>query len=87
MVELLQCDLDPSADDWKLLSQVFKATYDVLLTYTEGKSRKNAWYFAKYIDFFTSALGQKVHLYLCRTKGNKCTDVWRTRSFNNIGPL
>ena len=60
MVELLKCDLDESSSDWQHLSQVFKATYQVLLTYTEGKSKKNAWYFAKYIDFFTSALGQRV---------------------------
>ena len=60
MVELLKCDLDVLFSDWQLLSQVFKATYEVLHTYTTGRSKKNAWYFAKYIDFFTSALGQRV---------------------------
>ena len=60
MVELLNCELDERSSDWQHLSQVFKAMYGVLHTYTEGKSKKNAWYFAKYIDFFTSALGQRV---------------------------
>ncbi len=40
--------------------QVFKAAYDVLHTYMIGNSRKNALYFAKYIDFFQTQFSVKV---------------------------
>ena len=59
-VELLSCPLSLDLDDWQHLSQVFKAIYQVLHTYTTGRSKKNALYFAKYIDFFTTQLSQPV---------------------------
>jgi len=40
--------------------RVFKEAYDVLHAYMIGKSRKNALYFAKNIDFFQTQFTQKV---------------------------
>ena len=41
--------------------RIFKEAYDVLHAYMVGKSRKNALYFAKYIDFFQTQFTQKVN--------------------------
>lgn len=45
------------------LIQVFKEAYEILYTYMIGKSRKNALYFAKYIEFFQTQFTQKVQYY------------------------
>ena len=42
--------------------RIFKEAYDVLHAYMIGKSRKNALYFAKYIDFFQTQFTQKVQI-------------------------
>lgn len=42
------------------LGSIFKEAYDVLHAYMIGKSRKNALYMAKYIDFFQTQFTQKV---------------------------
>jgi hypothetical protein len=49
-VKILQCPLDGSHDEQNLI-HVFKEAYEILYTYMIGKSRKNALYFAKYIEF------------------------------------
>lgn len=59
LVEVLKCPLSESADDINLIT-VFKGAYEVLYTYMVGNSRKNALYFAKYIDFFQTQFGVKV---------------------------
>ncbi|XP_055955374.1 inositol 1,4,5-trisphosphate receptor type 1 [Patella vulgata] len=58
LVKILQCHLDGVPDEANLI-QVFKEAYDTLYTYMIGKSRKNALYFAKYIDFFQTQFTQK----------------------------
>lgn len=58
LVKLLQCKLDGVADEANLI-QVFKEAYEILYTYMIGKSRKNALYFAKYIEFFQTQFTQK----------------------------
>ena len=55
LVRLLQFPLQ-SAVDLAHLVRVFKGAYDVLYTYMIGNSRKNALYFAKYIDFFQTQI-------------------------------
>lgn len=62
LVRVLQCPLQGAADQ-SHLTKVFKGTYDVLYTYMIGNSRKNALYFAKYIDFFQTQITVKV---VCR---------------------
>jgi hypothetical protein len=59
LVRILQCTLGGSQDEVNLI-QVFKEAYEILYTYMIGKSRKNALYFAKYIDFFQTQFQQKV---------------------------
>jgi len=59
LVRLLQFPLQ-SAVDLAHLVRVFKGAYDVLYTYMIGNSRKNALYFAKYIDFFQTQITVKV---------------------------
>ena len=54
-------------EDADNLIQVFKAAYEVLHTYMIGNSRKNALYFAKYIDFFQTQFNVKVLLNSCFT--------------------
>lgn len=66
LVKLLQCPLDGAADEINLI-QVFKEAYDILYTYMCGKSRKNALYFAKYIEFFQTQFTQKVSYMLNKT--------------------
>lgn len=60
-MKLLQCKLDGVADEANLI-QVFKEAYEILYTYMIGKSRKNALYFAKYIEFFQTQFTQKVRI-------------------------
>ena len=48
------------APDREYLEEVFKAAYDVLCVYMMGRSRKNALYFAKYLDFFSQQIGNPV---------------------------
>ena len=55
LVRLLQCSLH-GATDQTHLTRVFRGAYDVLYTYMIGNSRKNALYFAKYIDFFQTQI-------------------------------
>ena len=59
LVRLLQTPLQ-GAIDLTHLTRVFKGAYDVLYTYMIGNSRKNALYFAKYIDFFQTQITVKV---------------------------
>ena len=59
LVRILQCTLNGVQDELNLI-QVFKEAYEILYTYMIGKSRKNALYFAKYIDFFQTQFTQKV---------------------------
>jgi len=59
LVRLLQFPLQ-GAVDLAHLVRVFKGAYDVLYTYMIGNSRKNALYFAKYIDFFQTQIIVKV---------------------------
>ncbi|XP_050396213.1 inositol 1,4,5-trisphosphate receptor type 1 [Patella vulgata] len=58
LVKLLQCPLTSGEEESHLI-RVFKEAYDVLHAYMIGKSRKNALYFAKYIDFFQTQFTQK----------------------------
>ena len=66
LVRLLQFPLGGSTDQNSLIL-IFKAAYDVLHTYMIGNSRKNALYFAKYIDFFQTQFSVKV-LYVCQKR-------------------
>ena len=59
LVKVLQMQLS-DATDVSHLTRVFKAAYEVLYTYMCGNSRKNALYFAKYIDFFQTQISVKV---------------------------
>lgn len=59
LVNLLQCPLRESDEESHMI-RIFKEAYDVLHAYMIGKSRKNALYFAKYIDFFQTQFTQKV---------------------------
>lgn len=61
-MKILQCPLDGAVDEMNLI-QVFKEAYEILYTYMIGKSRKNALYFAKYIEFFQTQFTQKVQYY------------------------
>ena len=61
-MKILQCPLDGSHDEQNLI-HVFKEAYEILYTYMIGKSRKNALYFAKYIEFFQTQFTQKVSLH------------------------
>ena len=47
-------------EDSPHIASVYKAAYDVLHTYMIGDSKKNALYFAKYIDFFQTQFSVKV---------------------------
>ncbi|XP_060075349.1 inositol 1,4,5-trisphosphate receptor type 1-like [Ylistrum balloti] len=58
LVNLLQCRLR-EGDEESHMIRIFKEAYDVLHAYMIGKSRKNALYFAKYIDFFQTQFTQK----------------------------
>lgn len=69
LVKLLQCPLK-DGDEEPHMIRIFKEAYDVLHAYMVGKSRKNALYFAKYIDFFQTQFTQKVRttnieFYIC----------------------
>ena len=64
LVRLLQIPLEGAIDQTHL-TRVFKAAYDVLYTYMIGNSRKNALYFAKYIDFFQTQISVKVSTKSC----------------------
>lgn len=59
LVNLLQCPIRESDEESHMI-RIFKEAYDVLHAYMIGKSRKNALYFAKYIDFFQTQFTQKV---------------------------
>lgn len=59
LVRLLQCPLKENDEEPHMI-RIFKEAYDVLHAYMIGKSRKNALYFAKYIDFFQTQFTQKV---------------------------
>ncbi|KAK2140830.1 hypothetical protein LSH36_1236g00007 [Paralvinella palmiformis] len=73
LVRLLQCPLQGAIDQTHL-TKVFKGAYDVLYTYMIGNSRKNALYFAKYIDFFQTQITVKV---IVKREGKRaaCSDV------------
>ncbi|CAG5132423.1 unnamed protein product, partial [Candidula unifasciata] len=58
LVKLLQCSLR-DGDEQLHMIRIFKETYDVLHAYMLGRSRKNALYIAKYIDFFQTQFTQK----------------------------
>lgn len=79
LVKILQCPLDGAVDEMNLI-QVFKEAYEILYTYMIGKSRKNALYFAKYIEFFQTQFTQKVqyyaHIYCKAILIKKKTFVW-----------
>ena len=66
LVRLLQCALH-GATDQTHLTRVFRGAYDVLYTYMIGNSRKNALYFAKYIDFFQTQITVKAVQYFFTT--------------------
>ena len=66
-MRLLQIPLEGAIDQTHL-TRVFKAAYDVLYTYMIGNSRKNALYFAKYIDFFQTQISVKVSSVNCSVK-------------------
>lgn len=57
-VNILQFPLTDN-EEAPLLIRIFKECYDVLHAYMIGRSRKNALYFAKYIDFFQTQFSQK----------------------------
>ncbi|KAH3769464.1 hypothetical protein DPMN_170733 [Dreissena polymorpha] len=57
--DLLQCSLKEGDEETHMI-RIFKEAYDVLHAYMIGKSRKNALYFAKYIDFFQTQFTQKM---------------------------
>lgn len=59
LVNLLQCPLGDGEEESHVI-RIFKEAYDVLHAYMIGKSRKNALYMAKYIDFFQTQFTQKV---------------------------
>ena len=59
LVKILQFPLDGVPDEQNIIL-VFKEAYEILYTYMIGKSRKNALYFAKYIEFFQTQFTQKV---------------------------
>ncbi|RUS87050.1 hypothetical protein EGW08_005203, partial [Elysia chlorotica] len=59
LVKLLQCPLRSESDEQHHMIRVFKEAYDVLHAYMLGKSRKNALYIAKYIDFFQTQFTQR----------------------------
>lgn len=61
LVKILQFPLDGVPDEQNIIL-VFKEAYEILYTYMIGKSRKNALYFAKYIEFFQTQFTQKVRL-------------------------
>lgn len=61
LVKILQFPLDGVPDEHAIIL-VFKEAYEVLYTYMIGKSRKNALYFAKYIEFFQTQFTQKVNM-------------------------
>ncbi|XP_029657301.1 inositol 1,4,5-trisphosphate receptor-like, partial [Octopus sinensis] len=58
LVKILQLPLQ-GAEDESYMIRIFKEAYDVLHAYMIGRSRKNALYFAKYIDFFQTQFSQK----------------------------
>ncbi|KAL4233980.1 hypothetical protein ACF0H5_005635 [Mactra antiquata] len=58
LVKILQFPLDGVPDEQNIVL-VFKEAYEILYTYMIGKSRKNALYFAKYIEFFQTQFTQK----------------------------
>lgn len=59
LVRVLQCSLLGAVDQTHL-TKVFKAAYDVLYVYMIGESRKNALYFAKYIEFFQTQITVRI---------------------------
>ena len=61
LVKLLQFPLNGVPDEQNVIL-IFKEAYEILYTYMIGKSRKNALYFAKYIEFFQTQFTQKVQL-------------------------
>ncbi|WAR13612.1 ITPR1-like protein [Mya arenaria] len=63
LVKLLQCQLKEGDEETHMI-RIFKEAYDVLHAYMIGKSRKNALYFAKYIDFFQTQFTQKNYRFL-----------------------
>ncbi len=73
LVRLLQCPLQGAIDQTHL-TKVFKGAYDVLYTYMIGNSRKNALYFAKYIDFFQTQITVKVVRFWL--PGNVLGGIW-----------
>ncbi len=78
LVRLLQFPLEGAIDQTHL-TRVFKAAYDVLYTYMIGNSRKNALYFAKYIDFFQTQISVKVRL-----KFIQAHHIWSPLSVNKF---
>ncbi len=81
-MRLLQFPLEGAIDQTHL-TRVFKAAYDVLYTYMIGNSRKNALYFAKYIDFFQTQISVKVryrNIHVCFT--HLCVLMWKSHISN-----
>uniref|UniRef100_A0A1I8IHP6 RYDR_ITPR domain-containing protein n=1 Tax=Macrostomum lignano TaxID=282301 RepID=A0A1I8IHP6_9PLAT len=60
LVTLLKFPLKAVQDEHNL-TKVFSEAYDILHTYMMGNSRKNALYFAKYIEFFQTQMVDKVN--------------------------
>uniref|UniRef100_A0A1I8IDC1 Inositol 1,4,5-trisphosphate receptor n=1 Tax=Macrostomum lignano TaxID=282301 RepID=A0A1I8IDC1_9PLAT len=67
LVTLLKFPLKAVQDEHNL-TKVFSEAYDILHTYMMGNSRKNALYFAKYIEFFQTQMVDKSELALKVTK-------------------
>ena len=78
-MKLLQFPLNGVPDEQNIIL-VFKEAYEILYTYMIGKSRKNALYFAKYIEFFQTQFTQKVYL------GDDCIQnfSWRGILVNTV---
>uniref|UniRef100_A0A1I8H777 Inositol 1,4,5-trisphosphate receptor n=1 Tax=Macrostomum lignano TaxID=282301 RepID=A0A1I8H777_9PLAT len=67
LVMLLKIPLTGPLDEHHF-GRVFSDAYDILHTYMLGNSRKNALYFAKYIEFFQTQMVDKSDLALKVTK-------------------
>ena len=74
LVKILQFPLNGVPDEQNIIL-VFKEAYEILYTYMIGKSRKNALYFAKYIEFFQTQFTQKVTIYKEQIKKKKIKKI------------
>uniref|UniRef100_A0A1I8FAX0 RYDR_ITPR domain-containing protein n=1 Tax=Macrostomum lignano TaxID=282301 RepID=A0A1I8FAX0_9PLAT len=66
---------EPCKAKQKLLRnlRVFLEAYGILHTYMLGNSRKNALYFAKYIEFFQTQMGRQTHVSRCWWQCGQCS--------------